>query len=470
MSELIRMSSEEVSALLSDIESLLQQWDEDLSLLHTIGSALHQFWEAPAAMDYIYEVHHILREMEREVEKLRFNHRLASKEYEEWVSADVLPISSRFDGEEVSLLEGAVLGVTVGKHLKSDDGVNFGSSPNVLTDKIVNQMRWNDVFRLEQENEERLKKLQKRLTNLAKEEASLLQELEKDEKLLRHFKELKDRLREIEKESKSLKNRIIPDSPLRPGFDDGIFDMPWRTRSDELEDEAKRLREELKRSAPVIRRLEKRVASIRQQLDQIHQQQTEVEAQIRSTQRNLELLRRRIEKGIPADPTHGGLVTSHRYGLAGCTNYVARKRDVTPFGNGHPKDAHYWDNQAANAGYEVGTRPVKGAIMVFEKGVLGVDKESGHVAYVEHVKRTSDGGYLITTSEANTVWKKGGKGKIAVRGTHTRPYTRHYYMKPLGNGKYRIWRCDKNGHIKNNTPPVDVTGPHKSITFIYDKR
>ena len=84
----LHMPSEEVSALLSQIENLLRQWDGDLSLLRNIGGALHQLWEAPAAAEYIYEVHRILRQIEGEVEQLQHNHRLAWKEFEQWRNMD----------------------------------------------------------------------------------------------------------------------------------------------------------------------------------------------------------------------------------------------------------------------------------------------------------------------------------------------------------------------------------------------
>lgn len=114
MSELIHMSPEEVSGLLAEIESLLRRWDDDLSLLHTLGSAIHQIWEAPAAVDYIYEVHRILHAMEGEVERLQYNHRLARHEFEEWLAADAL----LGDGAGVSV--GAVVGGA---------GASEGSSP-----------------------------------------------------------------------------------------------------------------------------------------------------------------------------------------------------------------------------------------------------------------------------------------------------------------------------------------------------
>ncbi len=71
-----------------------------------------------------------------------------------------------------------------------------------------------------------------------------------------------------------------------------------------------------------------------------------------------------------------------------CTYYVATKRNVTWRG-----DAGFWYQNAAAAGYAVGSKPKVGAIMVTWESYLG------HVAYVESVN--ADGSW--TVSEMNFV-------------------------------------------------------------------
>jgi LysM repeat protein len=71
-----------------------------------------------------------------------------------------------------------------------------------------------------------------------------------------------------------------------------------------------------------------------------------------------------------------------------CTWYVATKRNVTWRG-----DAGFWYQNAAAAGYPVGSKPKVGAIMVTWESYLG------HVAYVEAVN--ADGSW--TVSEMNYV-------------------------------------------------------------------
>ena len=66
-----------------------------------------------------------------------------------------------------------------------------------------------------------------------------------------------------------------------------------------------------------------------------------------------------------------------------CTYYVATKRNVTWRG-----DAGFWYQNAAAAGYPVGSKPKVGAIMVTWESYLG------HVAYVEAVN--ADGSWTVT--------------------------------------------------------------------------
>ncbi|MEI6776381.1 MAG: CHAP domain-containing protein [Chloroflexales bacterium] len=137
-----------------------------------------------------------------------------------------------------------------------------------------------------------------------------------------------------------------------------------------------------------------------------------------------------IKQGITPDgPTPNDLLR----GTAGCTNYVAEKRDIRYWPNnkdepGHPGNAYEWKNQAIRAGYEVGSVPVKGSILVYQPGVGGVDSKNGHVSYVENVAQNADGTYSVTISQANPNYEKDVNGipirdekgqKIAILGQHT---------------------------------------------------
>jgi surface antigen/uncharacterized protein YukE len=130
--------------------------------------------------------------------------------------------------------------------------------------------------------------------------------------------------------------------------------------------------------------------------------------------------------------------------LGGCTNYVATKRDVSGFWKPGRMNAQYWNENAAAAGYGVGSKPVAGAIMVVEadngidNGIMNVNDKAGHVLYVESVKETS-GGYLVSYSHAGTLYDDAGN-----------------YIP----GTYKML---------NNSAPVFVPYESPAVSFIYDK-
>ena len=319
--------------------------------------------------------------------------------------------------------------------------------------------RWSDVFAREETLPREIASLEQRESDLIDEKAALQRQIHdydtQQEALL-------ERRAQLEAERNQLLNKVLPSWPPRPGFDDGAIDAPWRTRADEIEDEIGKIDQQLS-----MLDQQRQIAATK--LADVNHSLAQTRNQLRTARTEYDVIQQRIGRGVPADgPTRKDLITSKNYGLAGCTNYVAKKRDVTDFPNlgngkpGHPMDAHLWDDQARRAGYEVGTQPVKGSIMVFEKGTLGVDRGAGHVAYVEKVERRG-GGFVVQTSEAGTVRQHGH----AVRGTHTPPRTETYYFEKNPDGGYTVRRMR---HGKPVGDPVRITKPGESISFIYDKR
>ncbi|MEI7644715.1 MAG: CHAP domain-containing protein [Chloroflexales bacterium] len=147
-----------------------------------------------------------------------------------------------------------------------------------------------------------------------------------------------------------------------------------------------------------------------------------------------------IIDGIPNDGP-----SPNKNGFVGCTNYIAEKRDIEWNGN-----AHAWNENAQSAGYEVGSVPVKGSIIVFEPGVMGANKQYGHVAYVDSVVE-SGGVFKVTISEANPA--SGANGEW-IAGTHTPPTQRSFDVRVGGDGK---------AYNAKTGAPVD-------ISFIYGKK
>lgn len=145
-------------------------------------------------------------------------------------------------------------------------------------------------------------------------------------------------------------------------------------------------------------------------------------------------------EGIPSSRTPADKLAI----LGGCTNYVATKRDVSGFWKPGKMNATYWNENAAAAGFEVGSKPVAGSIMVVEadngvyNGIMDVNDKAGHVLYVESVKET-DGGYIVSYSHAGTLYDDAGN-----------------YIP----GTYKML---------NNSKPVFVPYETPAVSFIYDK-
>jgi len=102
----IHMSTEEVSALLHDIERQLAQWHDDFSALHLLKETVQQIWESPATAEFTLRFHLALADMGQEVDHLQANHRLAWQEFAEWEQMD-----ARFaNGRPLTIVSGAVAG------------------------------------------------------------------------------------------------------------------------------------------------------------------------------------------------------------------------------------------------------------------------------------------------------------------------------------------------------------------------
>jgi len=120
-----------------------------------------------------------------------------------------------------------------------------------------------------------------------------------------------------------------------------------------------------------------------------------------------------INQGITSEPTPKDKSNK----LGGCTNYVASKRNVEGFWQDSHMNATYWDENARAAGFDVGSQPVKGSIMVIEadndntkkivNGIMDVHATAGHVAYVEGVTNV-EGGYMVSISHGGTKYYDNG--------------------------------------------------------------
>ncbi|RLC73463.1 MAG: hypothetical protein DRJ03_26450 [Chloroflexi bacterium] len=167
------------------------------------------------------------------------------------------------------------------------------------------------------------------------------------------------------------------------GFDDGLLDAPWRTKSDALEDEIAGYDRQIQELQVQRDVLAQQRQDHQQKLDSINQQL----ATSRQSQADVEQI---IQNGIPLDgpspkhPYFPGTITSN------CTKYASSKRNVPCSGN-----AYEWNEQARAGNFETGNHPIKGAVMVMEPNVKGADATNGHVAIVESVEKLSDGSLKV---------------------------------------------------------------------------
>ncbi len=482
MSSRIFMEPELVRQLARALRNILAQMDDAVTRL---GRAAHlsSYWMGSAAYRFEQDLQALQARLRRTVQDGDHLVRLLENELREWVQSTaemsiVFPFTPFYSWS--SSFMAVPLVARIGQILDNPTIFTMGVQP--LSPEAVARMTWNTLFEIEESLRLQLYQIEKTLLQIAKEEQQIQTQLQSLSEQIQDLKSKKETLlKEIERleaERDEFFNRILPKLPLRKGFDDGLLDMPWYTRSDELEDRIAEYRKQLAHLDEKLNKMLTERQELAEQLTKIQSHRDNLLRTKKQATQNLALIHEHLDRGITDSPTRRDLITSKQYGLAGCTNYVAKKRDVTAFPNssgqpGHPGHAYQWDDQAVRAGYEVGTRPIKGSIMVFEKGILGVNTKAGHVAYVESVERTSDGGYLIKTSEANTLYKtvfeNGKEKRVAIRGTHGKPYMRYYYMKRMPDGTFQVWRWDPT-HQKPRGTPILLKEPHRTITFIYDKR
>lgn len=87
-------------------------------------------------------------------------------------------------------------------------------------------------------------------------------------------------------------------------------------------------------------------------------------------------------------------LADNRYTCCWCTWWAQEQRQDLPWFGGDSGHALNWASSARAHGFATGTKPVVGAIAVFQPGVQWADEELGHVAYVESVNK--DGTFRIS--------------------------------------------------------------------------
>ena len=423
---IIHMETEKVNLAAWRLAKTAESLDVAASGLTMLLQSLD--WEGLGRDEFIAESRRTLNHIRRQAEAGILLSQSMRREVDEWLAADRLgeghfqeanrswaaADSEIAGGGGVLLARAQVLGIST------------STAGNQYIQEYQN-MPWGNKFEEDGRLQTEINDSQVLINGMRSEE-----EIQKDiNSIDAQIADLEQKRADAQAEAEKWYNQIIPDWPPQ-GDSDGL---PWRVRADDFDDQ---------------------VADYNRQIQALQAQkqalQTELTSRLQEQARLVELQSRQsaltevINQGVPADgPTKPDWL---RKDLGGCTLYVAEKRNVYAWPNsggspGHPGNAQYWNDQALQAGYEVGTRPVKGSIMVFEpdhgkyNGIMQVSDSQGHVAYVEGVERV-DGGYKVTISQASTQYDdKGG----FVRGVY----------------------------IKQNTTTVLVNDGQQVASFIYDK-
>ncbi len=272
---------------------------------------------------------------------------------------------------------------------------------------------WRSLWGIKQELESKIAEVHAQIGALTPRNEELGRELI-------HLKQgqaaLEDYRRELQEQIKSWRNQLArSEEGWRLGFDDGLLDAPYRTKADDLEDRALQLDK-------TLTELDSMIASTEQNIGDVNATLTATNSELAESRERLDVVRTRIEHGLQVE---GSTKNSVLVGLGGCTYYVAQKRNLDDWHRW--PHAHAWDEEAKKAGYEVDKLPLKGAIIVYEKGAKyysvndGVPSEKvstvngtyGHVAFVEDVQwSVYPDRVRLRISEGNYNGKMGSAGKV----------------------------------------------------------
>ncbi len=406
---IIRMETERVDGVARQLEQINAAISQEMEIL---GNRIHSLnWQGEGADQFRAEFDALLRQASDIYEEGILLSQRVKREAQEWVAADSLGASHFRDLKRI--LENLNLVMAGGGGVTLASAQILGASTNANAEYLqeYRKMSWKDKFKIEKKIQDELSSTQKQLAEMKSTDELQTEINAIDAKIV----ELERKKAEAQKKADALLNKVIPDWPLERDSDG----VPWRVRTDDYEDEVVEYDRQIQELQTQKQALQGDLSS-RQQL----------EAHFAKLQQQQNALNQVIGEGVPSDgPTTPKWLHNQ---LAGCTNYVAEKRDVSDFGGGHPGDASDWNNQAESAGYEFGERPAKGAIMVFEgdNNVMRVDKDAGHVAYVEKVEKV-DGGYKVSVSQADT--KYDSKGNF-VRGTYVNKRSSMIFVKDGAKG------------------------------------
>ncbi len=154
-------------------------------------------------------------------------------------------------------------------------------------------------------------------------------------------------------------------------------------------------------SIPRVQALKTEISAINGQIDQLNSDIQQTDSEISKINVRLE----RVTPGKDADLLviaaleQGETPEIIRQNTEGCVNYIVNRM---PIPVNIPRDAHLWDNLAAQFdqyGIKMGDTPLVGSVIVFETDHSYADEIAGHLMYVEKVEN----GHIWITDNNHTV-------------------------------------------------------------------
>lgn len=355
---LLHMETDSVRGVGNQLQQAAVSMQQQTQQLNNSVRNLANGWQGPSANIFVGEIQPLLQKLNQFARAGGTLNQRLQHEVDEW--------------EQVASVLGVVDAAIIGGTLPlTGGGEVLGDSTSIPAVNYDN-MSWKEKFAELERLDQQIAALEKELNGQIPVDGRIN---EIDDEITK----LEEQLAEVQKRADAWYNQVIPTWPLQ-GDDDGV---PWRVRTDNFEDE--------------ITGYEQRIQELhdeRSNLVVIQNKQDQL-AQLRLQQDELQKI---VTEGIPADgpsskhPYFPGTITNN------CTKHASAKRYFPDAVNGH---AYKWDDQAADAGYEVGNYPVKGSIMVFEPGIRKYHEEFGHVAFVEKVEPQPDGTYKVTFTDNN---------------------------------------------------------------------
>lgn len=361
MSNIIHMEIEQARNLVSQLNQKLSAIETSLQQVYPEAESLD--WAGISRDEFIIEFSNMIRSLSQHLEQGRTLTLRLQHEVDEWEQVDSGG-AARLAALVLSSVSMASMGQVLGAHT---DNVILASNMSQNFTTEYQKMPWSTKFQEAESLRQQIAEYEAKLQNergidLINQELSDIDA---------QLKDLQDKRDEAQKNADNILQKLIPDWPLE-GNDDG-----WglRSKADDYEDE--------------VAQYNQQIDALSQRKDAVLQEQNRVQMdlqQLNILQDKQSSLRQVIDQGIPKDgpsekyPYFPGDTNTN------CTKYASQMRNVPTSGH-----AYLWDDQASNNGYEVGTQPVKGSIMVWEPGVHGANPDFGHVSYVERVEYSSDG-------------------------------------------------------------------------------